>query len=312
MGDRRRDPPSACGSGPGFAGRPRPGGSSGSSTETGGLLPKDYWPNLQFLSNWMGGTMKAYLRGYPEFFGETPVRDVGLIASEGRMTIPIEDGTPAGVLDVRHHYFEFIPEDQADREDARDGRGDRPDRGAKLLHRADHRRRALPIQHLRPGPLRRLPRPRSADRIPEQGRSLLEPDRREAVRASGDRRRASRPAANGPSPEVVPAPPLAGTSLPLLAPGRREATWPVQTPGHFWPRPPTWSCGPTTCEYANKRDTRRLGPVRTIPIPDGSWAEFQKRRLAQSGGTVEQYKQPHLIPDPGAIGSFQLLDPVST
>ena len=83
---------------------------------TGRLLPKDYWPNLDFLSNWMGGTMKAYLRGYPEFFGETPVRDVGLIASEGRMTIPIEDGTPAGLLDIRHHYFEFIPEEQADRD----------------------------------------------------------------------------------------------------------------------------------------------------------------------------------------------------
>ena len=81
---------------------------------TGRLLPKDYWPNLEFLSNWMGGTMRAYLRGYPEYFGETPVRDVGLIASEGRMTIPIEDGTPAGILDIRHHYFEFIPEEQAD------------------------------------------------------------------------------------------------------------------------------------------------------------------------------------------------------
>ena len=86
------------------------------ANDTGRLLPKDYWPNLQFLSNWMGGTMRAYLRGYPEFFGETPVRDVGLIASEGRMTIPIEDGTPAGILDVRHHYFEFIPEEQGDRE----------------------------------------------------------------------------------------------------------------------------------------------------------------------------------------------------
>src|SRR5262249_11569417 len=82
---------------------------------TGRLLPMDYWPNLDFLSNWMGGTMKAYLRGYPEYFGETPVRDVGLIASEGRMTIPIEDGTPAGLLDIRHHYFEFIPEDQSEK-----------------------------------------------------------------------------------------------------------------------------------------------------------------------------------------------------
>src|SRR5262249_11839301 len=82
---------------------------------TGRLLPRDYWPNLQFLSNWMGGTLKAYLRGYPEFFGETPARDVGFIASEGRMTTRVEAGTPAGLVDIRHPYFEFIPEDQADR-----------------------------------------------------------------------------------------------------------------------------------------------------------------------------------------------------
>ncbi len=80
---------------------------------TGRLLPKDYWPDLSFLANWTGGTMGAYLRGYPDVFGDRPVRDVGLIASEGRMTIPIEDGTAAGILDIRHHYFEFIPEDQA-------------------------------------------------------------------------------------------------------------------------------------------------------------------------------------------------------
>ncbi len=85
---------------------------------TGRLLPRDYWPGLCFLANWTGGTMGAYLRGYPEFFGEgRPVRDVGLIASEGRMTIPVEDGTAAGILDIRHHYFEFIPEDQADRDE---------------------------------------------------------------------------------------------------------------------------------------------------------------------------------------------------
>src|SRR5262249_7080282 len=40
--------------------------------------------------------------------------DVGLIASEGRMTIPLADGTPAGVLDVTTHYFEFIPEEEGD------------------------------------------------------------------------------------------------------------------------------------------------------------------------------------------------------
>ena len=43
-----------------------------------------------------------------------PVRDVGLIASEGRMTIPLADGTPSGVLDITTHYFEFIPEEEVD------------------------------------------------------------------------------------------------------------------------------------------------------------------------------------------------------
>src|SRR5918997_1287506 len=68
-------------------------------------------------ANWTGGTMGAYLRGYPEYFGDRPVRDIGLIASEGRMTIPIEDGTPGGILDIRHHYFEFMPEDQVGRDE---------------------------------------------------------------------------------------------------------------------------------------------------------------------------------------------------
>ena len=58
--------------------------------------------------------MGSYLNAYPEYFGDVPVRDVGLIASEGRMTIPIADGTPAGVLDIRHNIFEFIPAENID------------------------------------------------------------------------------------------------------------------------------------------------------------------------------------------------------
>ena len=54
--------------------------------------------------------MAAYLRHYPRYYGDMIIRDVGLIASEGRMTIPVADGTPAGILDITTHYFEFIPE----------------------------------------------------------------------------------------------------------------------------------------------------------------------------------------------------------
>lgn len=78
---------------------------------TGRLLPKHYW-NLGFLANWTGGTMGLYLRDFPEYFGDVPVRDIGLLASEGRMSIPIDDGSPSGILDVADNYFEFIPKDE--------------------------------------------------------------------------------------------------------------------------------------------------------------------------------------------------------
>jgi hypothetical protein len=83
----------------------------------GALLPKHYW-NLGFLGNWTGGTMGLHLREFPRYYGETPVRDVGLIASEGRMTIPIEDHTPVGILDVTSHFFEFVPRDEYERDKA--------------------------------------------------------------------------------------------------------------------------------------------------------------------------------------------------
>jgi len=77
----------------------------------GRLLPKHYW-QINFLANWMGGTMGLYLQDYPEYFGETPVRDIGLLSSEGRMCIPIQDGTPAGILEVTSQFFEFIPAEE--------------------------------------------------------------------------------------------------------------------------------------------------------------------------------------------------------
>ena len=78
---------------------------------TGRLLPKDYW-RLGFIANWTGGTMGLHLRDFPEYFGDTPVRDIGLLASEGRMSIPLTDGTPSGVLDIRSNFYEFIPSNE--------------------------------------------------------------------------------------------------------------------------------------------------------------------------------------------------------
>ncbi|MFQ5503042.1 MAG: GH3 auxin-responsive promoter family protein, partial [Phycisphaerae bacterium] len=74
----------------------------------GVLLPQHYW-NLGFRAHWCGGTMGLYETQFPRYYGEVPARDIGLIASEGRMSIPVEDGTAEGILDVTSQFFEFIP-----------------------------------------------------------------------------------------------------------------------------------------------------------------------------------------------------------
>lgn len=80
---------------------------------SGSLRPADYW-NVNFLACWTGGTMGLYLKDLAPWFGPAPVRDIGLIASEGRMTIPVDDGTPSGILDVAGHFYEFIPSGEID------------------------------------------------------------------------------------------------------------------------------------------------------------------------------------------------------
>ncbi len=52
--------------------------------------------------------MALHLRDFPHYFGETPVRDIGLLATEGRASLCLEDGTPVGVLDVMGSFFEFV------------------------------------------------------------------------------------------------------------------------------------------------------------------------------------------------------------
>ena len=58
-------------------------------------------------------------------------------------------------------------------------------------------------------------------------------------------------------------------------------------------------------EYESKRATLRLGPIRVRRVEPGSWGEFQTRRLARSGGTAEQYKQPCLMSDVNGVEGFR-------
>ena len=64
-------------------------------------------------------------------------------------------------------------------------------------------------------------------------------------------------------------------------------------------------------EYAAKRDSRRLGPIRLELLPPGTWQHWDRQRLKKSGGTLEQYKHPCLIADPKFRESMQVEEEVA-
>lgn len=76
--------------------------------QTGHLYPQSYW-NKPLIACWLGGTAGYQSKYLPEYFGGSPTRDQGLVSSEGRHTIPIEDEKPEGVLAINSAYYEFIP-----------------------------------------------------------------------------------------------------------------------------------------------------------------------------------------------------------
>lgn len=82
--------------------------------EAGNTLPAAIWPGLEALSCWMGGTLTPYLEALRVRFPGVPIRDPGLMASEGRFTIPIEDNTASGIPDLNSLFFEFYPAEGSD------------------------------------------------------------------------------------------------------------------------------------------------------------------------------------------------------
>jgi hypothetical protein len=80
----------------------------------GTLRPKEYWPHLQLIGCWKGGTVGIRLKEFPRWFGNIPVRDLGYMASEAQMTLPISDSGSAGILAIDENFYEFLPESDID------------------------------------------------------------------------------------------------------------------------------------------------------------------------------------------------------
>lgn len=263
---------------------------------TGTLLPRDVWPELQLLGCWTGGSMQGYLRSFPEYFGEITIRDLGLIASEGRMTFPIADHTPSGVLEVVSGYYEFIPVEEIDSvqptvleaHELQTGR----DYFLLLTNASGLYRynifdvvRCTGWHHATPL-LEFLNKGSSISNI--TGEKLTEHQVVLAV--------TSLAAEHGLSLGTYSLAPCWHERLPyyslFLEQGHPSTDWPRE----FADQLDQHLCQ-SNIEYAAKRSSGRLGPVTVIVLPSSFWSEWDQQRRAQRGGSLEQYKHPCLITD---------------
>ncbi|MEX1095970.1 MAG: GH3 auxin-responsive promoter family protein [Planctomycetales bacterium] len=263
---------------------------------TGRLRPRDFWRGLEVLAVWCGGSCANYLPGLRELYGDVPVRDHGLHASEGRMTIPIADNTPQGILDVTTHFFEFIPEEE----------------------HGTQQPTVLEAHELEVG--------RNYYILMTTSSGLYRYDIRDVVRCTGFygtvpvleflHKGAHISNITGEKiaeSQIVAAIRRCGPDVPMRL---REFTV-----------APVWSDTPyyemliesdrvvdaaerrrvterldralqdLNCEYREKRITGRLGPLECRLVPPGTWARYARARQSRIGGSAEQYKHAYLVPE---------------
>ena len=269
--------------------------------ECGTLRLDKVWPRLEQLAIWMGGSCGAYLPTVRQQFGDRiPIRDHGLSASEGRMTIPFDDESSDGVLEISTHYFEFIPE----------------------------------AEHGSPNPTILEAHELTPDHnyfiLLTTSSGLYRYDICDVVRCTGF---------VGTTPvlrflhkgayisnltgEKVSESQVVDAVRHALDANRHRVSFFTLTP--VWGEPPHYQLlleagdVPTSelaerlanttdsklqdlnCEYQEKRSTGRLGPLQVTRLQPGTWRRFAEQRQSRLGGSVEQYKHPCLMPDLEAV-----------
>lgn len=267
-------------------------------SRTGHLYPRDYWPSECLLGNWTGGSMGSYQRHYPTYFGQTPVRDVGLIASEGRMTIPYEDGTPGGILDITSHYFEFIPETEIDS----------PQPTVLQAHELQEGGKYFILLTTAFG----LYRYNIHDLVRVTGffnaTPIIEFLNKGALFANITGEKLSEYHVTRSMQTALRDLDLSLTAYSLVP------CWDDEQPyyglfverGDFVDREQAArlaeeldrQLSTINMEYASKRDSLRLGAIRVALLHTGAWHTWDRQRLARTGGSIEQYKHPCLITEP--------------
>ncbi len=264
----------------------------------GSLLPTACWPWMKLLGVWCGGSCAAYIRRLQEVCHGLPVRDHGLHASEGRMTLPIEDNNPCGVLEVETHFFEFLPVEESESTQPVVLEAHELQEGREYfillttssgLYRYNIRDVVRCVGHHGTTPLLEF-RHKGAHISSITGEKLAESQVVESVRQAE--------AQTGLHTRLFTITPSWGTP-----PGYVLYVKPVATAksGADWNRLADHveqNLRQQNEEYREKRATSRLQPLRIQVLPDEAWDCLHFNRTRRSGGSQEQYKHPCLIPDP--------------
>ena len=257
----------------------------------GRLRPRDYW-RLVFVACWTGGSLGHYLPAVADWWGPVPVRDVGLLASEGRVTIPLDDGEPVGVLDVTAGVWEFIPVASAAQPTAEAVGPREVETGQEYVVALSNttgliRYRLDDVVRVR-GWVAQAPLLEFLYRwgrvASVAGEKLTENQAATAVQVAAARL--------GVAPFEF-----------VLAPWWSEPPFYILT----CPEPADARTGAAVDdalaeqneEYASRRKSLRLGRLRVMPVSAAEWAAMVAALEQRRRGPAEQFKRPQLLTDPG-------------
>jgi len=282
--------------------------------DRGSLMPKDYW-NLTFRAHWCGGTMGLYETQFPAYYGDVPVRDIGLVASEGRMSIPVEDGTAAGILAVTSQFFEFLPAGEYGTSRPIVLRNDELTEGEEYflvltnaggLYRYDMGDRVRVVGHVGEAPLIEF-LSRDAHTSSMAGEKLTEDQVVMAmcrVLDGVDGRRESA-AASPRFVDFVLSPHWADVPRYRLYVEADDAR-PLRDLAHRFDE----ALSDVSVEYASKRKTLRLEAVELAELPNGTLADRDRTLRRQRARTAEQFKHQYLLPKPGLDAELHRASPL--
>jgi GH3 auxin-responsive promoter len=256
---------------------------------------REIWPSLKLVVSWRSPMQAPYLNLLEPYLGSPPQRDYLLMASEGIIAIPIEDGNSGGVLATHIHFYEFIAEEDADSpappvllaSDLEVGRN-----YVVLLSTSAglYRYNIGDVVRVR-GMQERTPivefLHRSGATCSLTGEKLTEQQVIQAMNAVSRRYGIAlegftlHPAAQG-FPHYV---------LLVEAAGAGEATLPATLPAAF-----EHELYERNIEYRAKRHSQRLGPLELRVAAPGAYYEWRRRRIA-AGANDAQIKPVHLTRD---------------